>query len=241
MNSVAAGHSSEPRPLGRPRKTRSTSHLAPRDEILASAAELFAGRGVADVSMSEIAQNAGLGQSSLYYWFRRKELIVAELLHRINRLPLEFARSLAAFGASPAVQLWQLVRFDVLTVCDLPLEITEVHRLAARHPDAFATYWEERGHLTDAVEALVRRGITDGTFRAVDPRLCALTLLAQDESVQNWYREPGPGGSPAAADRAARSYRAEDVAEFIADQTVRGLLARPAELDRVRRGVQGRD
>ena len=80
--------------------------------------------------MLEIAQQSGLVQSSLYYYFRRKESIVAELLQQINRVPLAYAKQLRKEGDEPDVQLFRLVRFDVRNVCQFPLEITEV-RVAA--------------------------------------------------------------------------------------------------------------
>lgn len=183
--------------------------------------------------MLEIARKSGLGQSSLYYWYRRKEQIVAELLQQVNRLPLAFARRLESEGDRADVQLFRLVHFDVLTVCAFPLEITEVHRFSRRDKPAFETYWRERRELTAAIEALVVRGIAGGCFREVDARLCAVTIIAQDESVQNWYlREPRPRPQPGAP-----GYRAEQVAEFVATQTLGGLLASPSRLRAVQRKV----
>jgi TetR/AcrR family transcriptional regulator len=228
--------SSSPAPakrrVGRPRKLpEATSEVAPRAQILTAAAELFAARGIAEVSMLEIARKSGLGQSSLYYWYRRKEQIVAELLQQVNRLPLAFARQLESEGDGADVQLFRLVQFDVRTVCGFPLEITEVHRFSRRDKPAFETYWRERRELTAAIEALVARGIESGCFRQVDARLCALTIIAQDESVQNWYlREPRPR-----REVGAPSYRAEQVAEFVATQTLGGLLASPARLSQLQR------
>ncbi|KYF60585.1 TetR family transcriptional regulator [Sorangium cellulosum] len=229
--------------MGRPRKKPQRSALAPREQILEVAGRLFAERGVVEVSMLEIAETAGLRQSSLYYWFRRKELIVAEILQQVNRLPLSYAQSLAAGGEAADVQLWRFVRFDVQTVCGFPLEITEVHRFSERDPAAFATYWAERRALTEAVAAMVGRGVGEGTFREVDAYLCALTVLAQDESVQNWYRPEGAGRVHplAASDGAALGYRPEQIAELVADQTVGGLLARPARLAALRQRASGED
>ena len=183
--------------------------------------------------MLEIARKSGLGQSSLYYWYRRKEQIVAELLQQVNRLPLAFARQLESEGDGADVQLFRLVRFDVLTVCEFPLEITEVHRFSRRDKPAFETYWRERRELTAAIESLVARGIGSSSFRKVDARLCALTIIAQDESVQNWYlREPRPRREPGAP-----SYRADEVADFVAMQTLGGLLASPSGLSLLQRKV----
>jgi len=95
----------EKRRVGRPRKRESAPpDIDPRDHILASAARLFAENGIGEVSMFEIAQESGLVQSSLYYWFRRKELIVAELLQQTNRQPLSYATQLKQLGELPDVQ-----------------------------------------------------------------------------------------------------------------------------------------
>ena len=205
--------------------------MAPRDEILGAATRLFAERGIADVTMSEIANRAGLRQASLYYWFRRKEEILAEIVEQVNRVPLEFVLKLEEEAGDPAVQLWRLVRFDVEALCRFPFDINEVHRLSRRAPDAFEVYWRERQALNDAVERLVERGVAAGRFRPVDARLAALVVLSDDEGVQNWFRPidgrrlaGGPDGD----------YPVDEIAEFVAELALRGLLADPAGLDRVR-------
>jgi TetR/AcrR family transcriptional regulator len=209
--------------IGRPRKSPLKSDLDPRAQIIEAATGLFAQRGVAHVSMLEIAQRAGLGASSLYYWFRRKELLVAEILQSVNRLPLAYAQMLEAGDDAADVQLWRFVRFDVRMVCDFPLEITEIHRFAALDPEAFETYWAERAALTDAVARMVRRGVKAEIFRPVDAHLCGLTIVAGDESVQNWLRQ------------GERRYPPDAIAELVADQTVGGLLARPLRLAKLKK------
>jgi AcrR family transcriptional regulator len=219
------------RRVGRPRKQAQAAPGADlREQIVASAAGLFRSRGIADVSMQEIAQSVGLGTSGLYYWFRRKELIVAELLSRVNRLPLERARTLSRAHAPVDAQLFALVRFDVLLICDFPLDISEVHRFSERDPEAFATYWQGRAELVRAFARIVRSGIKAGLFRQVNPELCAQTIIAQDESVQNWRRKSLGGPTRSATERAVSP---EAIAELVASQTVGGLLMDGGELERV--------
>jgi TetR/AcrR family transcriptional regulator len=229
----------EKRRVGRPRKRASAvAGSEPREQILNAAAGLFAARGIADVSMLEIAEQSGLGQSSLYYWYRRKELIVAELLQQVNRLPLAFARQLEAEGDAPELQLYRLVQFDVRTVCEFPLEITEVHRFSRRDRAAFEIYWRERRELTATLEKLIARGIESGTFRSVDAYLCALTIIAQDESVQNWFlREPKLKSRSVGGDPQAARYRAEEIAEFVATQTISSLIAATTRVDAIKKRV----
>ncbi len=219
------------RTVGRPRANPTGRDLAPRDEILAAATRLFAEQGVADVTMSEIASRAGLRQASLYYWFRRKEEILAEIVEQVNRVPLEFVLRLEEEAGDPAVQLWRLVHFDVCALCGFPFDINEVHRLSRRAPEAFEVYWRERQALNDAVERLVARGIADGAFRPVDPRLAALVVLSDDEGVQNWHR---PVEGRRLLGREGEDYSEAEIAAFMADMALRGLLARPDELDSVR-------
>lgn len=230
----------EKRRVGRPRKRpHGPPEAEPRTQILQAAASLFAARGIAQVSMLEIAEKSGLGQSSLYYWYRRKELIVAELLQQVNRLPLAFAKQLEERGEGEDVQLFRLVKFDVQNVCAFPIEITEVHRFSRRDRAAFDTYWRERRKLTATLDRLIAHGIAAGCFRQVDSYLCALTIIAQDESVQNWYlREPRAKsrGGPTIDPNALR-YRAEEIAEFVATQTLAGLVAAEARLEAVTRAA----
>jgi TetR/AcrR family transcriptional regulator len=230
----------EKRRVGRPRKrVGPTFAVPPREAILAVAADLFAERGISEVSMMEISEEVGLGQSSLYYWFKRKELILAELLQQVNRLPLAFAKQLEARHESADLQLYRLIRFDVHTVCTFPLEITEIHRFSHRDPAAFETYWLERAQLIHVIERIVERGVSSATFSRVDAYLTAVTIIAQDESVQNWYPRPmQPALSVHPKVDRAKTYEPNVIAEFIATRTVAGLLTESSRLKALRKDAQ---
>ena len=173
--------------------------------------------------MTQLAEEVGLRQSSLYYYFARKEEVVAALVARANVVPLELVARIDAEGGSAPARLYRFVRADVVALCDLSFDINEIHRIAARDREGFATYWKERRTLERRLTRLVRDGVGDGSLRAVDPRLTALTVLANDEGVQNWFRlTPSPALSPRA------------IGASLADLVVGGLLAPGGELDRVR-------
>lgn len=184
--------------------------------------------------MAEIAEAAGLGASSLYYWFRSKQQILEVIVTDVNRLPLEFAERAAAQGGSAAVRLWRLVRFDAETLCAFPFDINEIHRLAGEDEPTFRRYWQERQRLNDAVEALISEGTRAGDLRDVDPRLAALTILANDEAVQNWFRPVEGIRLAGRTTEAGGDYYPREIATFLADLTLRGLLRDPATFDDVR-------
>lgn len=193
----------------------------PAEDILRAAGRLFGEKGVAATTMTQLAEAVGLRQSSLYYYFARKEEVVAALVARANVVPLELIARIEAEGGSVPARLYRFVRADAVALCDLPFDINEIHRIAARDRDGFATYWKERRTLERRLTRLVRAGVDDGSLRAVDPRLTALTVLANDEGVQNWFRLT-PSLAPAV------------IGASLADLVVGGLLAPRGKLDRVR-------
>ncbi len=184
----------------------------PTDEILRSAASLFGELGVAGTTMSRLATEVGLGQSSLYYYFRNRDEVVAALVARANVVSLDLVRAVAASGDPAPAKLLRFMTGDIEALCALPFDINEIHRVAARDRRRFATYWHERGLLARGLRAIVRDGVANGELRPVDPGLTALTIMANDEGVQNWYRL-GTRRTPAAIGRA------------LAELTVRGLAA----------------
>src|ERR1700712_4938826 len=90
-----------PTPVGRPRANPRPLSGSPREEIVAVATRLFGAQGFANTTMAQIAEAAGLRQSSLYYYFRRKELIL-EATFSVNRAPLEFLKRIASEPGPPA-------------------------------------------------------------------------------------------------------------------------------------------
>lgn len=203
----------------------------PRDEIIMVATRLFMEKGYAQTTMRDIAHAAGLRQSSLYYYFNRKELIL-EASISVNTAPRDFLRHLES--GSPGLRLYRFVRFDTRQLCLSPWDVNEVERLANRHPDLFTSLWQTRQELHDQVVALLQEGMETGQFLPSDPSLTTLGLTSFNEGVQNWFRsrdQHRPGGD---SPFVYPSYRVEEVAELVATAALRLVLADPSELDTIK-------
>jgi AcrR family transcriptional regulator len=212
------------RPTGRPRLHPRAGLGDPSDEIMAVASRLFGERGVAATTMSQIAREAGLQQSSLYYYFRGKEDVLSAIVAKANVIPLALVRRVQRDGGSSPVRLFRFVRGDVAALCALPFDINEVHRFASRDRQRFARYWTERRRLQRTLVSMVRDGIADGMLRDVEPKLTAITIMSNDEAVQNWFRhDPAPLGDAIA------------IGTSLAELTVGGVLADSRRLAAVRR------
>lgn len=170
--------------------------------------------------MSRLASEVGLKQSSLYYYFPNRDAVVASLVAQANVVPLELVDSIIADGGSAASSIYRFVRGDVEALCALPFDINEIHHVATRDRERFATYWKERTRLERRLASLISQGIASGEFRKVDPRLTALLIMSNDEGVQNWYR-------------LGTSRRPRAIGEALAAVVVGGLLSSEGSIEDV--------
>ena len=211
-----------------------------RGDILVVAARLFAERGYLNTTMTEIARTCGLGQSSLYYWFRQKEDILLGLL-ALNRVSLEFAEQMVVAPGSPAVRLLRLLRLDIGELCSAAVDICEVEVLAEQQPEVFAEFWADTAALHRHMATLICDGIARGEFIECDPEFAALNICAAEEGVQRRYRNSAahaPGGN---SPFRHPNYSREHVANELAGMLVRGLLRDPAILPALTAQADGDD
>lgn len=238
MTSPTSGAGTRARSGGRPRSDPRPLEGTAQEEIVRAATKLFAEKGFARTTMSEIAAAAGLKQSSLYYYFNRKEQIL-QATFTVNRAPLEFIQGMAN-GESPAVKLYRLLRFDTEQLCTAPCDVNEIERLASLQPDQFRDFWADRQSLHDWVVRLVEEGVEAGQFAEVDPVLTALALLSGNEGLQNWFRDQH-AHRPGRATFAFPGYDARTVARHYAATSLRSLLRRPGDLARIERRAAALD
>jgi AcrR family transcriptional regulator len=87
--------------------------MARRDEILATAAELFAARGFHGVSVADIGAACGVSGPALYKHFASKDAVLAEMLVDISQRLLEVGRQRSAEADGPEAALAALVDWHV--------------------------------------------------------------------------------------------------------------------------------
>ncbi|AVV43592.1 TetR family transcriptional regulator [Streptomyces sp. P3] len=145
------------RRVGRPRAAqRPDSGLAPRDELLVAAAELFTTRGYAATTTRAVAERAGMRQASMYHYVSGKEELLAALLESTVAPSLTRARELLADTARPAGErLWELCRTDVELLCGGPHNLGGLYLLPEVRAERFAGFHAVRAELKDAYRRLV--------------------------------------------------------------------------------------
>jgi len=155
-----------------------------RLRVLAAAERLFGSRGVAGVTMDDVAAEAGVGKGTLYRRFGDKGgLAVALLDERERELQLQMISGAPPLGpgAPPGTRLTAFVRAYlhlVETQLDLVL-LSETSTPGARHRTGAHAFWRQHCRLL-----LTQAG-------AADPDLRADLLLAglAAEQVTHWLRD----------------------------------------------------
>lgn len=179
------------RRAGRPRlRSASDATVAPREEILAAAAELFASQGLAATTTRQIAERVGIRQASLYYHFAGKDEILLELLTQSVRPSLQVATGLESrCRDDPAAGLYALALIDVQTLTRAPNNIAILYLTPEVQGEEFESFRAERaqlqaayGRLGQAAAASAGTG-TNAAGHGMDETLTATLVMQTVEAV----------------------------------------------------------
>jgi TetR/AcrR family fatty acid metabolism transcriptional regulator len=176
-----------------------------RRTLLAAAVRVFAKRGYHAARVGDIAEEAGVAHGLLYHYFNSKEEVLETIFRDTWTDLLAAVREVELSGEEAREQLRQVAaillrswRRDPDLVRVLVHEVTrsaELGRRVGEIADAFA-----------AIERIVRRGQSEGTFRTdVDARLASVIFYgAIEEILTGWVLRILPDGDDAVA-RAERT------------------------------------
>jgi AcrR family transcriptional regulator len=103
-----------------------TEQLPRREQILATAAELFAARGFHGVSVADIGAACGISGPALYKHFASKDAVLAEMLVAISERLLAVGRERSEAAPDPTAAVRALVDWHVdFALRDRPLIVVQ--------------------------------------------------------------------------------------------------------------------
>ncbi len=92
-----------------------------KELLLRAGRELFARYGYRDVSITDIAREAGIGTGSFYSWFPSKESFYEEVLDRLEQEGIRLLEERLAALSSPMSKLKVLLHFATLGIRHQPI------------------------------------------------------------------------------------------------------------------------
>jgi TetR/AcrR family transcriptional regulator, cholesterol catabolism regulator len=194
-----------------------------RAMILATAAEMFASKGIRSTTVREIADAVGVLSGSLYYYFDSKDAIAKDILLTFqNAIRARYAEVLAT-DEEPAQLLANLVLASL--------------QVAREQPNATAIYQNELQYLRETPQfkevqaaasevqhvwmAILERGVADGSFRDdIAPRV--FYRMIRDAVWLSGRGHRGDGG-----------YSTKKLADAITSIFLDGFSAQSARAERV--------
>lgn len=213
--------------------TRSSAKQNQREQIITVANRLFREKGYHKTSVSEIAHEVGMDQSSIYYWFPSKEAILEHVC--------DPNRSLSALDHimndidDRVVQLYMLISYDVVRKCNLPFDFIEFEGLVYDHRDRFEGFLTRYREFYQAFERTISRGIEEGVFNdcLVDEQV--VTILSITEGIQHHYHAKLRGNLIlVSCDYEVKDHEPEAIGHMAARTIIPSMLATPQSLDEIR-------
>ncbi|MQA08963.1 MAG: TetR family transcriptional regulator [Pseudonocardiaceae bacterium] len=164
-----------------------------RQEIIDLAADLFARKGYAATSITELGDAADLAKGALYYYIGSKENLLVEIQSRVLTPLLSAARRIQALDEHPVLKLRLLSE----TLLELILRRTDhiwVYEHDYRHltGDNLTRLLRQRKQFEKIVRSLLTDAMDCGAFRRMDPRLTMLQFLNLHNHTYQWVRPSGP-------------------------------------------------
>jgi AcrR family transcriptional regulator len=177
-----------PAPLPPTRPVLRERYERRRQEVLRTAARLFAEQGYHATSMDDLSAATGLAPGGLYHYFGSKEELLLGILAQLMDPLLERARAVSESPGTPAERLRALLRVWIEHIAahhDHMLVFSQERRVVER-----GGRWTQVRDSRRAFEAILSR-LVEGVAAGGDVRLRVLALLGMVNHTAQWYR---PGG-----------------------------------------------
>jgi AcrR family transcriptional regulator len=164
-----------------------------QQQVVATAARVFAERGYQATSMQDLTEATGLAAGGLYHYIGSKERLLFRICDELLEPLLERARAIVA-GEAPATEhLHELLRAwlaHIATHRDHMLVFAQERHVIERDPQ-----WREVRRQRKAFEKILddvlARGEQDGTMAFADRGLTLLALLGMVNHTPQWLKARG--------------------------------------------------
>ncbi len=179
----------------------SMKHSIVREEILNSAARLFAERGYRAVSMDDVAAGLQYTKSVIYYYFKSKNEILWQIYTRHFERFAGDVEAVVTIDEPAPIKFAKMIRVHALNVMN-NRDWTSVYNHESS--ELTVTQRQQLNHMhrnyDTMFESVYQRGIADGVFRDIPVHVAIGGCLGMCNWLSAWFNEKGPLSSAQVAD-----------------------------------------
>jgi TetR/AcrR family transcriptional regulator, cholesterol catabolism regulator len=213
-------------------RARGPKYQARRQDIVDTAARLFARNGYAETGIAEIGEAVDLARGALYYYIGSKEALLAEIHDRVLDPLLERSKLIMKLNASPAVKVRLISEVLLAQIIERQDHVwVFLHEYRALTGQPRKTFRAKREQFEQHLADLFAEGTVEGAFAIADLETTTLAFLGMHNYTYQWIR--------------SRKTTPEALSEFYCSLFFRGILAGPeapykaTELDEARMALAG--
>ena len=159
-----------------------------KDAILTEAKQLFSTKGYRGTSLGDLTRSFGVSRPSIYYYYKSKMEILSEL-HSTG-----FNEAIRAFDEVLSANLPTKEKFrQILEVHTRTLandtQLSKVFYLDEMEmPDKLRKEIRKRRRgYTDRIIEVYKKGVSEGIFKNIDPKMAVYLLLGACNWLSMWY------------------------------------------------------
>jgi AcrR family transcriptional regulator len=170
--------------MARGQKTKKLS----KDAILSEAKQLFSSKGYRGTTLKDLTSSFGVSRPSLYYYYKSKMELLSELHSK---------------GFNEAKSNFDQILSTILPTREKFREILEVHtRTLANDTELHKIFYldemeipdklrkeirKRRRDYTDRIIEVYKKGVDEGIFKKIDPKMAVYLLLGACNWITMWY------------------------------------------------------
>lgn len=177
---------------------RIVDRKARRETLVEAAVKVFSARGFQGTAMEDVAAAAGVGKGTLYHYFQNKEDLFYACSEWYQQLSLNEAMAAMATDQDAEQRLRTLARVAVASAqkyiefFPMTLEVWAAASSGAARERFSRSLESIYAAFRQAIEAILRQGQQEGTFRAdldVPGIAVILTGAADGALLQYWFNQ----------------------------------------------------
>lgn len=163
-----------------------------QDEILSSAAALFAEKGFRAITINDIAASLGYTKSIVYYYFKNKNEILWQIFNRMHDRYAETISDTLKQKLSPDQSLRQIIYHHALNVMKQKDWTAIYFRDESElEPDQRQTMLQRKRDYDALIEGVYKQGVEQGLFKDIPSHIAVSGFMGMCNWLHTWFDDQG--------------------------------------------------